>query len=184
MIGAILFTAQSALLHPMGVVKTRMQVAGDGLAHRPGFVVFRDILRRDGVPGAFRGFGTSAVGSLPGRVLALTSLEVSKVMVLDATQQLDMPEATRIALANGVAGMVSNLVSCVYFVPLDVASCYFPLFGDFCCFIPYNQIYHSWQMQIRSREPFYWMVFFFLFNLLHLYSQGLFCCRIGTLSFW
>ncbi|CAN4107685.1 unnamed protein product [Withania somnifera] len=119
-IGAILFTLQSALIHPTAVVKTRMQVAGSGLSQMTGFSVFRHILRSDGIPGIFRGFGTSAVGSLPGRVLALTSLEVSKDMMLKYTQGLNMPDATRAGLANGFAGMVSNLVSCVYFVPLDV----------------------------------------------------------------
>ncbi|KAG2726741.1 hypothetical protein I3760_01G127600 [Carya illinoinensis] len=100
-IGAILFTAQSDLLHTTAVVKARMQVAGSGLSNMRGISVFEQILKTDGIPGLFRGFGTSAVGSLPGRVLALTSLEVSS-----------MPEATRIGIANGVAGM-SNLVSCV-----------------------------------------------------------------------
>ncbi|XP_043709562.1 solute carrier family 25 member 44-like isoform X1 [Telopea speciosissima] len=119
-IGAILFTAQSALLHPTGVVKTRMQVAGSGLAHMRGVSVFRRILKNDGILGIFRGFGTSAVGSLPGRVLALTSLEVSKDMMLKYTEGLDIPEATRVGIANGVAGMMSNLFSCVYYVPLDV----------------------------------------------------------------
>ncbi|PKI38669.1 hypothetical protein CRG98_040955 [Punica granatum] len=85
-IGAILFTAQSALLHPTAVVKTRMQVAGSGLSHMRGFTVFRQILRTDGIPGVFRGFGTSAIGSLPGRVLALTSLEVSKDLMLKYTE--------------------------------------------------------------------------------------------------
>ncbi|XP_058076984.1 uncharacterized protein LOC131225473 [Magnolia sinica] len=118
--GAILFTAQSALLHPTAVVKTRMQVAGADLAHMRGFSVFRNILRNDGISGIFRGFGTSAIGSMPGRVLALTSLEVSKEMMLKSMEGSDMLEATRIAMANGVAGMVSNLVSCAYFVPLDV----------------------------------------------------------------
>ncbi|XP_073288127.1 uncharacterized protein [Primulina huaijiensis] len=118
-IGAILFTVQSALIHPTAVVKTRMQVSGSGFSHQSGFSVFRHIIRRDGIRGIFRGFGTSAIGSLPGRVLALTTLEMSKDMTLKYMQGLDMPEATRIAVANGVAGMVSNL-SCVYFVPLDV----------------------------------------------------------------
>ncbi|XP_068663762.1 uncharacterized protein [Aristolochia californica] len=118
-IGAVLFTAQSALLHPIAVVKTRIQVAG-GLAHMHSFSVFKNILRYDGIRGIFRGFGTSAIGSLPGRVLVLSSLEVSKETVLKNTQDLDMPEASRIAVANGVAGMVSNLVSCFYYVPLDV----------------------------------------------------------------
>ncbi|XP_010276501.1 PREDICTED: solute carrier family 25 member 44-like [Nelumbo nucifera] len=119
-IGAILFTAQSALLHPTAVVKTRMQVASPGLAQMHGISVFRHILKNDGVPGIFRGFGTSAIGSLPGRVLALTSLEVSKDMMLKYTEDLDMPEATRVGIANGMAGLVSNLVSCIYYVPLDV----------------------------------------------------------------
>ncbi|XP_019418829.1 PREDICTED: solute carrier family 25 member 44-like [Lupinus angustifolius] len=119
-IGAILFTAQSGLLHPTAVVKTRMQVAGSGLSQMSGMSVFTRILRRDGIPGIFRGFGTSAIGSMPGRVLALTSLEMSKDMMLKYTEGKDIPEASRVGLANAVAGMVSNLVSCVYFVPLDV----------------------------------------------------------------
>ncbi|CAH9108531.1 unnamed protein product [Cuscuta europaea] len=121
-IGAILFTAQSALIHPTAVVKTRMQVASSGLfsSRMTGLSVFKHILKNDGIPGVFRGFGTSAIGSLPGRVLALTSLEVSKDVMLKRTQSLDMPEATRVGMSNAVAGMMSNLISCVYFVPLDV----------------------------------------------------------------
>ncbi|KAK7332630.1 hypothetical protein VNO80_29385 [Phaseolus coccineus] len=119
-IGAILFTAQSGLLHPTAVVKTRMQVAGSELSHVRGTSVLAHILRSDGVPGIFRGFGTSAIGSIPGRVLALTSLEVSKDIILKHTQATRIPEASRVGLANALAGMISNLVSCVYFVPLDV----------------------------------------------------------------
>lgn len=85
-----------------------------------GTSVVTHILKNDGIPGLFRGFGTSAIGSLPGRVLALTSLEMSKDFMLKYTERFDMPEASRIGLANGVAGMFSNLVSCVYYVPLDV----------------------------------------------------------------
>ncbi|WCJ23226.1 Mitochondrial substrate carrier family protein [Euphorbia peplus] len=119
-IGALLFTLQQGLLHPTAVVKTRMQVAHSGISHMRATSLFRYILKNDGVPGLFRGFGTSAFGSVPGRVLTLTSLEMSKDIVLKYTQGIDMPEATRIGFANGVAGMMSNLVSCVYFVPLDV----------------------------------------------------------------
>ncbi|CAI0467613.1 unnamed protein product [Linum tenue] len=74
--------------------------------------------------GIYRGFGTSAIGSLPGRALALTSLEVSKDVTLKYLEKFDMPEATRLGIANGVAGMVSNLVSCGYYVPLDVMDNY------------------------------------------------------------
>lgn len=113
---------QQGILHPTAVVKTRMQVGDSGLSHMPGFKVFRHILKCDGVPGLYRGFATSAIGSLPGRVLSLTSLELAKDTMMKYTQGSDMPEATRVGIANGVAGMFSNLVSCVYFVPLDVVS--------------------------------------------------------------
>lgn len=97
-----------------------MQVAGSSLSHMRGISVFKQILKTDGIPGIYRGFGTSAIGSLPARVLALTSLEVSKDMMLKYTEGRDMPEATRIGISNGVAGMFSNLVCCVYYVPLEV----------------------------------------------------------------
>ncbi|KAM0921856.1 hypothetical protein ACQ4PT_006571 [Festuca glaucescens] len=119
-IGAVLFTAQQGVLHPTAVVKTRMQVAQGGLSQMSGFAVFRKILRSDGVPGVFRGFGTTAVGALPGRVLALTSLEMSKEMAFKYSEHFDMSEASRIAVANGVAGLVSSIFSSAYFVPLDV----------------------------------------------------------------
>ncbi|XP_065863905.1 uncharacterized protein [Euphorbia lathyris] len=119
-IGALLFTAQQGLLHPTAVVKTRMQVADSGISHMRGRSVFWYILKNDSVRGLFRGFGTSAIGSMPGRVITLTSLEISKDMMLKYSQGIDIPEATRLGFANGVAGMISNLVSCVYFVPLDV----------------------------------------------------------------
>ncbi|KAL4643269.1 hypothetical protein ACB092_02G080900 [Castanea dentata] len=119
-IGAILFTAQSALLHPTAVVKTRMQVAGSGLSRMRGISVFKHILKTDGIPGLYRGFGTSAVGSLPGRVLALTSLEISKDMMLKYIEGLDIAESSRVGIANGVAGMMSSLVSCAYYVPLEI----------------------------------------------------------------
>ncbi|CAO2821692.1 unnamed protein product [Amaranthus hypochondriacus] len=119
-IGAILFTAQSALLHPTAVVKTRMQVAGSDPYQMKGISVFTQILKTDGIRGIFRGFGTSAIGSIPGRVLVLSSLELSKDMSFKYLERFHMQEATRLGIANGVAGMLSNLVSCVYYVPLDV----------------------------------------------------------------
>lgn len=116
MIGAILFTAQQGLLHPTSVVKTRMQVADSGFAQMRGITVFKHILRNDGIPGIFRRFGTSAIGSLPGRVLTLTSLEMSKEMMLKYTENLDMPEATRVGIAHGVAGSMSHIISCAYWI--------------------------------------------------------------------
>lgn len=102
-----------------------MQVASPNSFHTSGLAVFKLILKNDGIRGIFRGYGTSAVGALPGRVLALTSLEMSKDMMLKYTEALNISEATRIGLSNGFGGMLSNLISCVYFVPLDVVIKYF-----------------------------------------------------------
>ncbi|KAK2971037.1 hypothetical protein RJ640_025811 [Escallonia rubra] len=89
-----------------------MQVGGSVLSHMRGTSIFRLILRKDGIPGIFRGFGTSAIGALPGRVFSLTSLEVSKDMMMKYAEGLNMPEATRIVIANGVAGIDEQLFKC------------------------------------------------------------------------
>ena len=73
-----------------------------------GMSFVRHIVRRDGVSGVFRGFGTSAIRALPSRVLVLTSFELSKDMMFKYTQGIDMPD-TRVSIANGVVGMLSNL---------------------------------------------------------------------------
>ena len=123
-----------------------MQVAHSGVSHTSGFKVFRHILKNDGVPGVYRGFGTSAIGSLPGRVLHLTSLEMSKDVMMKYTEGLDMPEATRVGIANGVAGLMSNLVSSAYFVPLDVV-------GNSPC---HYQAYHLYRFM--NKHPFAWLL--------------------------
>ena len=60
--------------------------------------IFGHILETDGIPSLYRGFGTFAVASLPGRVLALTSLEISKDMMLKYTEGLDIAESSLIIL--------------------------------------------------------------------------------------
>ena len=74
--GAVLFSIVAAILHPISVVKTRIQVGGDELAHMNGLAVCKHTVKADGVSGIFQGFGTLVVGSILGRCLFLTSLEV------------------------------------------------------------------------------------------------------------
>ena len=74
--GAVLFSAMLAILHPISAVKMRIQVAGAELAHMNGLAVCKHTVKADGVSGLFRGFGTLVVGTIPGRGLFLTSLEV------------------------------------------------------------------------------------------------------------
>ncbi|KAI5073261.1 hypothetical protein GOP47_0011274 [Adiantum capillus-veneris] len=121
-IGAGLFSGVSTLLYPISVVKTRMQVATKGQMNISGPAVFKGILRQDGIPGLYRGFGTVIVGTIPSRMVLLTSLETTKLAALNMTEKLKISEATRAALANGIAGLVSSLLSQAIFVPIDVVS--------------------------------------------------------------
>ena len=66
----------SAILHPISVVKTRIQVVGAELAHMNGLVVCNHTVKAYGVYGIFQGFGTLVVGTIAGIFLFLTSLEV------------------------------------------------------------------------------------------------------------
>ena len=63
-----------------------------------GISIFEHILKTDGIPGLYQSFGTSAIGSLPVRVLALTSLEISKDMMLKYTEGLDIAKSSLIIL--------------------------------------------------------------------------------------
>ena len=75
--GVVLFSTVSAILHPILVAKTRIQVAGAELSHMNGLVVCKHTVKADGVSSIFRGFGTIlVVGTIAGRGLFLTSLEV------------------------------------------------------------------------------------------------------------
>ena len=109
--GVVLFSVVLAILHPISVVKTRIQVVGAELAHMNGLIVCKHTVKSDGVFGLFRGFGTLVVGTIPGKGLFLTSLEVSKSFVLKSTEDFKIPEAIRVPIANGAAGLISSLIS-------------------------------------------------------------------------
>lgn len=121
-LGAGLFSAVSAVLHPISVVKTRIQVAEAKSVSTTAFGIFKNILKADGVRGLYRGFGTSVVGSIPGRSMFLVTLEVSKEYVFRLISHLNLPDATRTAISNGAAGLISSLLSEIYYVPLDVVT--------------------------------------------------------------
>lgn len=121
-IGAGLFTSVTVALYPISVVKTRLQVIERNAQNPTAISIFRNILKADGISGLYRGFGTVVIGAVPARVIFLTTLETTKIGALTITEKLNLSEATRVALANGVAGMVSSIVAQSVFVPLDVVS--------------------------------------------------------------
>ncbi|XP_057965621.1 uncharacterized protein LOC131156173 [Malania oleifera] len=121
-IGAGLFTGLTVALYPVSVVKTRLQVASRDAAERNAFSVIRGILRTDGIPGLYRGFGTVITGAVPARIIFLTALETTKVATFKMVEPFKWSEPTQAAIANGIAGMTSSLFAQSVFVPIDVIS--------------------------------------------------------------
>ncbi|KAG0576786.1 hypothetical protein KC19_5G107600 [Ceratodon purpureus] len=122
LVGAGLFSGVSALLYPVSVVKTRMQVARADALHTTGPAIFKHILRSEGVLGLYRGFGVVISGAIPSRIVFMTTLETTKASTLKLTEKLDVSEATAAAMANGLGGLCSSLASQSVFVPIDVVS--------------------------------------------------------------
>ncbi|CAN6477143.1 unnamed protein product [Victoria cruziana] len=121
-VGAGLFTGITVALYPISVLKTRLQVASKDALERNAFSVMRNILKTDGIPGFYRGFGIVITGAIPARIIFLTSLETTKIATLKLTEGFNLSEPTQAAIANGVAGLTSSLLSQAVFVPLDVVS--------------------------------------------------------------
>ena len=119
-VGAGLFTGITVALYPVSVVKTRLQVATKDTVERNAFSVIRGILKADGVPGLYRGFGTVITGAIPARIIFLTGLETTKVSAFKMLEPFKLSEATQAAIANGIAGMTASLFAQGVFVPIDV----------------------------------------------------------------
>lgn len=126
-VGAGLFTGVTVALYPVSVVKTRLQVASKEIAERSAFSVVKGILKNDGVPGLYRGFGTVITGAVPARIIFLTALETTKISAFKLVAPLELSEPTQAAIANGIAGMTASLFSQAVFVPIDVVCIIIPL---------------------------------------------------------
>lgn len=127
-VGAGLFTGLTVGLYPVSVIKTRLQVASGDAIDRSAFSVIKGLLKTDGIPGLYRGFGTVITGAVPARIIFLTALETTKVAAFKMVEPFKLSEPTEAAIANGIAGMTSALFSQAVFVPIDVVccSCSFP----------------------------------------------------------
>ncbi|KAG7016099.1 Solute carrier family 25 member 44 [Cucurbita argyrosperma subsp. argyrosperma] len=121
-IGAGLFTGITVALYPVSVVKTRMQVAVKDSAEKNAASVVKGLLKNDGVPGLYRGFGTVITGAIPARIIFLTALETTKVGAFKMVEPFKLSEPSQAAIANGLAGMTASLFSQAVFVPIDVIS--------------------------------------------------------------
>lgn len=121
-VGAGLFTGITVALYPVSVVKTRLQVATKDTVERNAISVARGLLKTDGIPGLYKGFGTVITGAVPARIIFLTALETTKAAAFKMVEPFKFSEPTQAAVANGIAGMTSALFSQAVFVPIDVVS--------------------------------------------------------------
>ncbi|CAN1126520.1 Solute carrier family 25 member 44 [Linum perenne] len=104
----------------MSVIKTRLQVATKDTVEKNAVSVIKGLLKTDGIPGLYRGFGTVVTGAIPTRIVFLTALETTKVASFKMIEPLKLSEASQAAVANGIAGMTASLFSQTMFVPIDV----------------------------------------------------------------
>ncbi|KAL3643861.1 hypothetical protein CASFOL_011793 [Castilleja foliolosa] len=121
-VGAGIFSGVTVALYPISVVKTRMQVASHDAVERSAVSVIKGLLKTDGIPGLYRGFGTVVTGAIPTRVIFLTALETTKVAAYKTVEPFKLSEPTKAAIANGAAGMMASLCTQAVFVPVDVVS--------------------------------------------------------------
>lgn len=121
-VGAGLFTGVTVALYPISVVKTRLQVATKDSVEKNAFSVIRGLLKAEGIPGLYRGFGTVITGAVPARIIFLTALETTKVATFKMIEPFKLSEPSKAAIANGLAGMTSSLFAQAVFVPIDVIS--------------------------------------------------------------
>lgn len=99
-----------------------MQVATNHAAKDSAFSVVRGLVRSDGIPGLYKGFGTVITGAVPARIIFLTALETTKVAAFKMVEPFKLSEPVQAAIANGVAGMLASLCSQSVFVPIDIVS--------------------------------------------------------------
>lgn len=121
-VGAGIFSGLTVALYPISVVKTRLQIVTKESVERNAFSVVRGLLKAEGVPGLYRGFGTVITGAVPARIIFLTALETTKVAAFKMVEPFKLSEATQAAIANGLAGMTASLFAQAVFVPIDVVS--------------------------------------------------------------
>ncbi|KAK2359600.1 hypothetical protein P8452_63774 [Trifolium repens] len=121
-VGAGLFTGVTVALYPVSVVKTRLQVATKASIEKNAYSVAKGLLKTDGIPGLYKGFGTVITGAIPARVIFMSVLETTKVYAFKMLEPFGLSGTTQAALANGLAGMTSSLFAQSVFVPIDVVS--------------------------------------------------------------
>jgi hypothetical protein len=140
--GAMLLAASQAVLYPLDLVKTRMQMQrqlGEGaVGQRPSASgVLKELYQKEGVSGIFRGFSPAMIGVVAGQMYMM-SLETAKAALHNRRRSADLLEATSTASTNGrqqragagnsstmdaaLAGMVATVTKELISTPANIIS--------------------------------------------------------------
>ncbi|WIA32004.1 hypothetical protein OEZ86_002857 [Tetradesmus obliquus] len=122
-VGVGLFSGVTTTLFPLSVIKTR-QMASHNSAHA-GLagtrLVARTIWQQEGVRGFYRGFGTVLLGTMPGRTIYMTSLEMAKSATQKLGEKLEIAPSALAGVSSFVAaGVLSGCTSALLTNPLDL----------------------------------------------------------------
>ncbi|KAF8071086.1 CPK12 [Scenedesmus sp. PABB004] len=124
LVGVGLFSGVTCTLYPLSVVKTR-QMAAHG-AVGAGLGGTRDVAaliwRAEGMRGFYRGFGTVLFGTIPGRTIYMSSLEMAKAATHRLGEQLDIAPSALAGVSSFVGGAAGSLSTQAVVVPIDVVS--------------------------------------------------------------
>ncbi|MCO5600224.1 hypothetical protein L7F22_054334 [Adiantum nelumboides] len=119
-LGAALFSGVSATLYPVMVLKTRQQVSS--LPSSSSLKLCGHILQHEGLQGLYRGFSTSLLGTIPARVLYMSTLEVTKSIAVETALTLGFSASTAATSANAVGGLAASVAAQLVWTPVDVIS--------------------------------------------------------------
>jgi solute carrier family 25 protein 44 len=119
-VGAGMFSCVTCALYPLSVIKTRQMVDGSG-SIKGGLSIVKDVVRQRGFFGLYQGFGTIVVGTLPIRMVYLSTLEVVKARARGLCETFDLPPIAH-GVADAAGGATASMCSQVLGVPIDIIS--------------------------------------------------------------
>ncbi|EFJ49371.1 mitochondrial substrate carrier [Volvox carteri f. nagariensis] len=121
--GAGMFSGVTLTLYPLSVIKTKqMTLPGISGGFQGVKQTASTIMRIEGIPGFYRGFGTVMFGTIPARSVYLTTLEWTKSEVAKVVGDLGLTGPVAAGVANFAGGAVASLATQSVTVPIDVIS--------------------------------------------------------------